>query len=123
VSKLGLLLAVPVPGGDIVVGNWIRCAVAGEDDSSTSIINRKNGNRTIRDTILLPFFGRFVPIYKREKMEPHPTGIRRFLQGKDLIQLGTFSIPNPDGGVKSNYRVISGPYIAQNPPFAASDII
>ena len=56
-------------------------------------------------------------------MELQPAGIRCFLQGKDLIQLGTFSIPNPDGGVKSNYRVISKLYTAQNPLFAALGII
>ena len=27
---------------------------------------------------------------------------------KNLIQLGTFSIPNPDGGVKGNYLRIAG---------------
>ena len=56
-------------------------------------------------------------------MESHPLGSGVFFQGKDLIQLGTFSIPNPDGGVKSNYRVISKSYIAQNPLFAALGII
>jgi hypothetical protein len=81
---------------------------------------RKSDNKGHNIT---PEFWAFCPDLQREKMESHHTGIRHFLQGKDLIQLGTFSIPNPDGGVKSNYRVISEPYIAQNPLFAATGII
>jgi hypothetical protein len=72
---------------------------------------------------ITPEFWAFCPGLQREKMESQPTGIRRFLQGKDLIQLGTFSIPNPDGGVKINYRITPKSYFAQNPLFAALGII
>jgi hypothetical protein len=82
VSKFGLVLAVTVPGGDIVVGNWIRCAVAGADHRGTSNINRKNGNRPIRDTILLPNFGRFVPIYKEKRWNRNPLGSGVFYREK-----------------------------------------
>ena len=81
-SKFGLVLAVPVAGGDIVVGNWIRCAVAGADHRSVSNINGKNGNRTIRDTILLPNFGRFVPIYKEKRWNRIPLGSGIFCREK-----------------------------------------
>jgi hypothetical protein len=38
-------------------------------------------------------------------MKSQPILIGYFLQGKDLIQSGTFSIPIPYGGVNSNYLV------------------
>jgi hypothetical protein len=40
-----------------------------------------------------------------------------------MIQSGTFSIPNPVGGVKSKICFIPHLYIAHNTPFAALRII
>ncbi|MGD0518763.1 MAG: hypothetical protein ABSA26_14605, partial [Thermoguttaceae bacterium] len=59
----------------------------------------------------------------REKRESHPVPIRDLLQGKDLIQSGMFSIPNPVGGVKSKICFIPDMYIAQNTPLAELCII
>jgi hypothetical protein len=53
-----------------------------------------------------PYYSRFLGVLSRfikKKDEIALLWIRHFLHGKDLIQLGTVSIPNPDGGVKINY--------------------
>jgi len=67
VSKFGLLLASPVAGGVIVVGNCIRCALTDVAPVRTNSIDRQDRDRTLRDTVLLPYFGCFVPIYDEKR--------------------------------------------------------
>ncbi len=65
------------------MGNWIRCADAGAVliTTASSKIRRKGWDLRIRDTVLLPYIGRFVPIY-REKMKTHRFGDQAFFTGK-----------------------------------------